>query len=358
MNVDELEAALEEGGLSPYQAETYVTLLELRDASATEIVDACTVPQPRIYDVLRELSHRGYVETYEEESLRARAHDPADVVDDLQGQAEELTAAAETIQDLWERPPVGDHEISVFDSFDAVLSNASRGIRSASYHLQLAVTASTFVDLYDAVKEAYDAGVFIKLSVYVEEGSDHTVADLLEYFDEAATEVRHREAPSPFLALIDGNETYFALQQRSADSYGMLVNDQALSAMLYWYFQNALWERWEVVRSDRNEQRPTEYVEIRNCIGDVGPLVRDGETVCLTVSGFETETGDECRITGEVADVVTPDSFSADSSFHERYTGQVTIVLETDEGRCTVGGLGALLEDVQAAKLVVHGHDR
>ena len=48
MNTSELRAALEEAGLSQYQAEAYNTLLQLGAASATEIADACTVPTARI----------------------------------------------------------------------------------------------------------------------------------------------------------------------------------------------------------------------------------------------------------------------------------------------------------------------
>lgn len=354
MNVDELETALVNGDLSPYQAETYVTLLELQDAAATEIVDTCTVPQPRIYDVLRELDKKGYVETYEEETLRARAHDPTEVVGDLQSQAQELSAAAETIQEVWERPPIGDHEISVFGSFDSVIDNACAGFRLADYHIQVAASATTFVDLFSALKEAYDSGVFVKLSIYVDRENRRPVEELLEYFDQSATEVRRRETPSPFLALIDSNESYFALQQQqSADSYGMLVKDQALSAMLYWYFQNALWEHWDVIDSDTNGEQ-VEYVEIRECICDIHPLVEAGETVTLTVSGYDTQTGEECTITGEVFDIVTPETFSVDSSFHDRYTGQVTIMLEANDTRYAVGGLGAVIEDIQAAKIVVN----
>ena len=55
MDTDELHAVLEEAGLSPYQADAYVTLLALGSASASEIATASGVPQPRIYDVLRGL---------------------------------------------------------------------------------------------------------------------------------------------------------------------------------------------------------------------------------------------------------------------------------------------------------------
>lgn len=62
------------------------------------------VPGPRIYDVLRSLADREYVETYEQDTLRARAHSPADVLDDLRGRADRFESAAEEIEERWEQP--------------------------------------------------------------------------------------------------------------------------------------------------------------------------------------------------------------------------------------------------------------
>ena len=87
METETFVTVLEEAGLSPYEAEVYVTLLDLGTASATEIADESEVPGPRIYDVLRSLADRGYVETYKQGTLQARAHDPPDVVENLQDRA-------------------------------------------------------------------------------------------------------------------------------------------------------------------------------------------------------------------------------------------------------------------------------
>jgi len=46
MKDEELVEILEDAGLSPYQAEAYVTLLALGNASATDVADACDVPDP------------------------------------------------------------------------------------------------------------------------------------------------------------------------------------------------------------------------------------------------------------------------------------------------------------------------
>ena len=79
----ELVSVLEDAGFSPYQADAYVTLLALGAAPATEVAETSDVPDPRIYDVLRDLADAGYIETHEQDLLYARAVSPEEVLDDL-----------------------------------------------------------------------------------------------------------------------------------------------------------------------------------------------------------------------------------------------------------------------------------
>lgn len=358
MNLDDVEKALAEDDLSPYQAEVYVTLLELCDASATEIVESCTVPQPRIYDVLRELTNKGYVETYQEDQLRARVPDPGKITAKLQRRAETLADIADTIEEVWERPPIGEHKISVFDDFKAVIDNAVAGIRSADNSVQLAATTDTFVEAYDALRAARENDVFVKLSLYAGPDDSNDISDLETYLQKAATEVRYRKNPAPFLALVDGEDTYFAMQQHRYNSYGMFLKDQPLSAMIYWYFQNALWDQWDTVYSARSDDLPREYVEIRQCVCEARALLATGRDIETTVRGYWTEGGDECTIEGRIIDAISPDVSEIESPFSSEFVGQTTLVVEEDGERYTVGGLGAIVEDVRAARIVLRDAPR
>jgi sugar-specific transcriptional regulator TrmB len=87
MEKGELRDVLYESGLSQYQTEVYVTLLELGRASALEIAEACEVPQSRIYDVLRDLDSKGYVETFQQDTLQARLSDADPVRSTLERKA-------------------------------------------------------------------------------------------------------------------------------------------------------------------------------------------------------------------------------------------------------------------------------
>jgi signal transduction histidine kinase/sugar-specific transcriptional regulator TrmB len=147
---------LQDAGLSPYQAEAYVRLLELGTASATELAEASDVPDARIYDVLRDLDEHGYVEVYEQDTFRARAVDPDVVVEDLTERAGRFEAAAEEIRERWQQPAMDSHAVSIVKRFDTVFDRAAALIGEAENEVQLAVTPAQFEQLRPALGRAFD----------------------------------------------------------------------------------------------------------------------------------------------------------------------------------------------------------
>ncbi|HNX16742.1 MAG TPA: TrmB family transcriptional regulator [Methanoregula sp.] len=67
-------------GLNEYEARAYIALVGLREATAREILEAGGIPQGRIYDVLKDLSRKGYVEIQEGSPAYYRAVDPSNVI--------------------------------------------------------------------------------------------------------------------------------------------------------------------------------------------------------------------------------------------------------------------------------------
>jgi sugar-specific transcriptional regulator TrmB len=352
MNTAELRAALEEAGLSQYQAEAYSTVLRLGAASATEIADACTVPTARIYDVLRDLESKGYIETYEQDSLRARARDPDEVLDDLRERATLLTDAAAEIEERWEEPAVDTHKVSIVKRFDTVFDRAAALISEAENEVQLAVTPDQFEELRPALRRAYDSGAIIKLSVHTDDADDDLPDGAL--FDGAVTEVRHRTLPTPFVALIDRTDTCFAPHAHSLNQYGVLVNDYTLTYVFHWYFLTCLWEVWDTVYSSRSASLPLDYADIRHCVREIEPLLSDGARVRVAVEGFDTGTGQSLSFVGDVTDVRYSGATSSDGApALSQLAGEVSLSVISDGEVYSVGGWGAVLEDVEATRITV-----
>ena len=349
MDTDELVETLETAGLSPYQAEAYVALLELGTASATEVADTSGVPKPRIYDVIDALETQGYVETYETDTLGARAHSPADVLDDLRSRASRFEAAAEEVEQRWEQPDIENAGTSVVKRFQTVLERAKAFIREAEYQIQLSVTTREFERLRPLLCDAHERGVSVRISIHTEPEEEAPSPDR---FAGTCLEARHRRLPAPFVALVDREKTCFCHHPGSIDPYGVLVNDRTHTYVFHWYFLTCLWERWETVYSDSAGSFPVAYVDIRQCVRDLQPLLESGATVSVSVEGARVDTGADITVSGTVDEALFTGAPEAPDTAL-RLSGRVTIVVVTDDATLTVGGWGAMVEDIEAERITV-----
>ncbi|WP_121821312.1 TrmB family transcriptional regulator [Halostella salina] len=356
MNTDDLTDVLEDAGLSPYQADAYVAVLELGASPATDIAEASSVPDPRIYDVLRDLETEGYIETYQQGSLHARAHSPSEVLEDLQTRADRFSTAAEEIENRWESPPMEDHRVSIVKRFETVLDRAEELIRDADNQVQLSADPEQYERLAPALAEARDDDVNIKLSLYTHD--DEVRADSLpgeSALADTCTEARHRTLPSPFIALVDRTWTCFTPHTDSVNEYGILVDDRTHTYVFNWYFKTCLWGVWEPVYSEVRTEPPITYVDIRQCIQEIEPLLEAGETIPVRIEGFETATDERVELTGRIVD--TTYSGGSDDGGAEpplsHLAGRVQLTIDTDQGEYVVGGWGAMLEEIEAVRITL-----
>lgn len=354
METDELKAVLADAGLSPYQVEAYVTILELGSAAATEVAEASEVPDPRIYDVLRDLEADGYVETYEQDSLHVRAHDPAEVLADLRTRAEQYTEAAEEIEERWNQPAMEDHQLSFVKRFETVLERARESIRHAETQVDVSVTPEQFERLAPELASAYDAGAEVKVSVHTVPGESWSLPEE-DALAGVCTEARHRPLPAPFVSLVDRTETCFAPHADTLHEYGVLTSDRSHAYVFHWFFQTCLWEIYDTLYTTRTDGPPIQYTDIRECVRYVEPFLTDGAEIDAHVSGFDTSTGGAVEFQGRIVDACYGGSSTRDAERLPlaQLAGMVNVTLSTDDGEVTVGGWGAMLEDVEAARIVI-----
>lgn len=352
MNDDELTAVLEDAGLSPYQSEAYVTLLGLGTASATDVAEACDVPDPRIYDVLRDLEEKGYVETFQQDSLTARAHDPREVRGDLESRSAQFLEAADAIEERWSQPAVSDHELTVVKRFGTVVERAQELIRAAETQVTVAVPAADVDVIADDLAAAHERGVLVRITVSAEHPEDDPPDPTI--FDGICTEARYRLTPAPFLVIVDRTWTAFMPAQGTATQYGLLVNDSAHTSMFQWVFSTVLWGSCDVIYRDPDTERPRAYVDIRRCLADLEDPLADGATVDVEVVGNLIETGERVELAGTVErlNLGTPDESDVDPM--TRPAGPLSLTLRTESGDTyDVGGWGACIEDVEATRITV-----
>ncbi|MFB6207204.1 MAG: TrmB family transcriptional regulator [Haloglomus sp.] len=350
MDTEALVETLQDASLSPYQANAYVALLELGAASASKVAEAGDVPQPRIYDVLEALEAKGFVETYETDAIRARAHSPEEALSALRDRADRFDAAAEEVEQRWEQPELESNQASIVSRFETVLDRAESFIEEAEYQIQLSVTPDDFEQLRPSLVDAHDRGVSTRVCIHTGPDEEPPSSDRLAG---ACLEARHRRIPAPFVALVDRERTCFCHHPDAFEQYGVLVSDRTYTYVFHWYFLTCLWEHWDTIYDDFDNSYPVTYVDIRQCVRDLRPLVEAGAEIRVTVEGHQLSNGQEVSVRGTVDDAVfTGDLESPDAV--ERLSGQVALVLDTDDGTTvSIGGWGAVMEDVEATRITV-----
>lgn len=353
MDKESVRETLQAAGFTQYEADVYLTLVEQGSASATEVAEASGVPKSRVYDTLRDLESDGLIETYKQDSLRARALDPQSVIEDLRTRASSFTETATELEELWEAPDLGEHDVTLVKRLDTVLEQARRFVREAENEVQLAVTSEQYHELRPVLHEAHSRDIVVKVSISPENNSDGLPpAD--HDFEGVATEVSYRELVTPFVALVDRSKICFSPQPGSGYEFGIVANNRPLAYVFHWYYQTSLWDPWEIVYTTHGTEPPITYVNIRQAIVDVAPLYHEGAEISVTVSGFDTSTGEEREISGTVVDLVYTGS-TVDNKYPSlsEVSGKVTIFVDDGEEIHSIGGWYAQVEDLELRRLTV-----
>jgi len=353
MDTDQLSEVLQAADLSFYQADAYVTLLELGTASATEVARSSEVPDARIYDVLRDLDELGYVELYEQDTFQARATDPETVVESLTDRATRFEDAAAEIEDRYEQPTLDSHTVSIVKRFDTVLEAARTFVAEADTQVHATLTPEQYADLRDDLADAKGRGVTVNLTIlYRDEDQELATPD----FEGVCTEVHRRPRPSPFIVTSDLRRTAFASNPAAIEDYGMILENRSFTYVFFWHFLIFMWLPWPVMYSAEADGTPRRYADVRQFLLEYIQPIREGATVTVEVEGRDTESGDDVTLAGSVVDTeyVSEAAEALDSELLE-LAGTATIVVDDGQERHTVGGWGATYEDIEAQRISVIG---
>ncbi len=89
---------LEKLGLTENEAKAYVGIVSLKEATAREIHELTNVPRAKIYEILKVLAKKGYIEVRQGSPTYFRAVDPEQVIGNMKN--EFLNCAVETLDEL------------------------------------------------------------------------------------------------------------------------------------------------------------------------------------------------------------------------------------------------------------------
>ncbi|QFU84819.1 TrmB family transcriptional regulator [Natronorubrum aibiense] len=349
MDHETLRQALENADLTAYEAETYLALINYGRLPAVDVAKKSDVPKSQVYDTLRSLESKGFVNTIDQDRLHAEPADPVDILTHLRERGELFTDAAEELEDRWEQPDLNDHRVGVVKHADTVLEHVRTQIRETDIAVEIALTADQFESLRAALYSAAERGVIVHIAIYYESGL--TERSNAWDLSKPNLEVRIVKIPGPFIAVLDRSRTYFAPNSRSTESYGILINDNILSFINHWYYQTCLWYSWEPL--EPSQELPKSYISLKEFIRDISSLHHDGGTIAVTISGIDVAADEFRTVTGTVTDIYYPDVIADDSPSLEQLSTYAVVRIDTGDEILTVGGWGAVFEDIEAQKITV-----
>lgn len=348
MDQQKIVDVLVNADLSQYEADVYISLLYVGDVPVADISDICEIPRTKAYDVVRKLENRGFVETYEESSRRVRVIEPTALIDHIKTRATDLQNAADEIKTLWEDSGARQSSVMILRQHDHALAKAASEFEEADNLISIACRPRDLQHMESSLEGAIDRDVSVRIAIQDTPKTDIVGEDENRYAG-IATEVRRCESVLPFIALFDGPNAIFAIKDNFAQEYGILVRDQFLTSILHWFYQMQLWEAWSVVYT-ADTGTPEEYVSVHELIRDYRLTQTDEHSIEVRIKGYETKTGDPVELTGTIIDVVQADN--TDSTTEVPFV-QATIVVATDTGTVTVGGYGAIVEDIRSYSIQI-----
>lgn len=345
MDAESLRDALERVGLTSYQAEAYLTLLEMGTAPAVEVGRKCSVPVSQIYEVLRDLEDEGYVETMEQEKLYAQPADPEAIRKDLRDQSELLADASEAVKGRYQRPELMDHRFSVVKQPETAVKHAIEFLGAAETVIEIAATVEQLRTLLPALRTARERGVVVRATVCPE--SDESI-DAVNV-EGAVSELRECWIPGPLVVIVDRHRVCYAPNTRSDERYGIIIRDRLLPVIFHWHFLTSLWNLYpQVYVADDGFGT---YVTIEEFIRDTYQLWQEGYALDVAVGGVDPRTDEDRVVSGTVEAMRYPGSFEDGAPRLTDLAGYVTLVVNADDGDLTVGGWGALFEDIEMHRL-------
>lgn len=350
---DTLRAELRRWGFSDAEINVYFALLELGEGAASAVGDRADVSARHVYRVCERLEERGLVDVDEHvQPTRVRARRPSVVEDVIE---RSCTTMVDEIESRYSSPPESSADIEVLKRQPTVLDRARRLVDDADRWIILVAPPDVVESVEDELARAVDRGILVLLVTTVESvAADRALEDL-------ATIVRTRDGPTGFQEVGLGVDKTKSLMVSSSVRLGdehryspaLYLDDETIGVRS----NNTLFGvEWRVAREHLVPDPvtlPYSSAFFRETLLQAALHRRDGTALRATVEGRSVDDGRCATVDGPVVEVrqgiVEP--------YGQSFLGERTLVLETDEGRATVGGPPATLEDYAADTVTLYRGD-
>ncbi|MGQ3414084.1 TrmB family transcriptional regulator [Natrinema sp. LN54] len=170
--------ALEQLGLTEYEARCFVALTRLAQGTAKDISQVSEVPRSRVYDTVDRLHRRGLIDIQQSDPREFRAVSKADALEKLrQDYGSSIEAADEALEKVESTETQADEGVWAISNADHVTDQLVTLIDGADDRIHFIVADETMLerDALDRLAAASDRGVTVAVEV-----PPNTVRDRVE----------------------------------------------------------------------------------------------------------------------------------------------------------------------------------
>jgi len=324
--------------LGEYEVEAYLTVLERGEMTASAIATETDIPQPRVYDTVRDLADTGLVEIRESRPITVLPVDPEEAFGEVRGSLENLVDGLEA---RYTTPTRSQEAVSLVKSRSTILRYLGEIIESAESELVLSVSPDLLARFEAELADRREAGVSVDL--LLSPARDVPGPDEYDYGSVASHTRVRRGVTTPVVAVADGTYSLYTTGQalrNDQDRYGVIFNRSELGFLVSGFLNTVVWtSATTLARASDERGWPRRYATIRRCVSDLEAAAGEFHA---TVRGRDVETGADRTVSGRVVDV---------SVGTNRETAAMTV--EADGERVDVGGQVAALEAVEAHEIAV-----
>lgn len=350
MDENEIVDQLQEIGLTKYQSLAYAAAVSLGTATPTELSDASDVPQARIYDVIDELQEKGLVEVQESKRSKEIQAPPPEVVLErfkerhIESLSNRIHAVASSLDQIHERQRSSDGFVTMVNLRESALRHIRQAIENAEWWLTMALPVELYEEVSEEVHAAVTRGVSVRLMINVTDakGADPRPGIMGPDFPDGLA-VRHRPSIDTY-AFADRSYGIFNSKHPQEEVQPYIITQEHNLVLLFQHYAEQIWAGSEVIQPD--DGLPRRYLDPWRLIVDLKDQLDADTPLIADVDGRETHTRRPGSWNGQIVDYEMSGPVEADFSSVVPTTAELSVA--TDDGRVSVGGWKATIEDVAA----------
>lgn len=331
-------------GLTRKEAELYLSLLQLGEASAHTLMRLLNIQQPHLYSLLTNLKKKGFIGWRHGRPKLYYVKNPAHVMEEkIESIMASLDILKNTLKEIYtnsrryrEQPAVEviREPRNIFKLIKSVISRTS-------HELCILMSSNYMVRLVDDVVEKAGSGV----RVYAITFPDLRHGLVNAFMEGGVRELRSNSLGRFMLVASDCTQTIYiprsTLSSGERQNYAYFFTGVEMPA----FFTHRFYSEW-----CRSNQIFSQAVRLENKLFSHRMFVyeltrlrsRGDSGIMVRVSGVDTRSGSELTVRGWVEDVFAEDSDT------------VYFTVRTPEGkRYSVGGYDAVTEDIEAENIVI-----